>query len=86
VQPWARTHPAPPSFWAALGRDAAVLAWEGVKSLPENGTEDPAEVTARRAQVAAALAAAQADLWTTDARGFSGARVLPRTLGVREVK
>jgi hypothetical protein len=84
--PWLRTHAAPPSFWAALGRDAAVLAWEGVKVLPEKGTEDPGEVTERRAQAAASLAAAQADLWTTDAKGFAGARVLARTVGVREVK
>ncbi len=84
VEAWLRTHPGPPSWWAALGHDAAVLAWAGVQVLPAQGTEEPGEVEARRAQAAAALAAAQADLWTTEARGFHGARTLPRTLGVRE--
>ncbi len=82
---WLRTHPGPPSWWAALGHDAAVLAWAGVQGLPARGTEDPAEVEARRAQAAAALAAAQASLWTTEAQGFRGSRTLPRTLGVREI-
>ncbi len=81
---WREAHLSPPSWWAALGHDAAVLTWAGVNKLPVQGTEDPAEVEARRAQAAAALASAQAALWTTDARGFGGGRVLPRTIGVRE--
>ena len=85
LRAWLQTHPAPPSWWAALGRDAAVLAWAGVQVLPAQGTEDPGEVEARRAQAAAALAGAQADLWTTEASGFHGARTLPRTLGARDV-
>jgi hypothetical protein len=85
LRAWLKDHPAPPSWWAALGHDAAVLAWAGVQVLPAQGTEDPSEVEARRAQAAAALAGAQAELWTTDATGFGGARTLPRTLGVREI-
>jgi hypothetical protein len=83
---WLKDHPSPPSFWTALGRDAAVLAWAGVQALPAQGTEDPAEVEARRAWAAQALAGAQAELWTTEAKGFGGGRVLGRTIGVREVK
>jgi hypothetical protein len=85
VQGWLKAHPSPPTWWAALGHDAAVLAWAGVQVLPAQGTEDPGEVEARHARAASALAAAQADLWTTDARGFGGGRSLPRTLGVREI-
>ncbi|MFT3773831.1 MAG: hypothetical protein QM820_51330 [Minicystis sp.] len=85
LEAWLKNHPAPPNWWTALGRDAAVLAYAGVQALPPQGTEDPQEVTARRAFAAAALEAAKADLWTTDAKGFGGARVLPRTVGVREV-
>jgi hypothetical protein len=81
---WLKGHPGAPTWWGALGHDAAVLAWAGVQVLPPQGTEDPAEVEARRALAASALAGAQADLWTTDARGFNGARTLPRPLGVRE--
>src|SRR5262249_25960920 len=44
---WLGVHAAPPSFEAALGRDAAVLAWAAVQALPARGTEDPAEVEAR---------------------------------------
>ncbi len=82
---WQNGHPSPPTWWASLGHDAAVLAWAGVQVLPAQGTEDPREVEARRALAASALAGAQAELWTTEAHGFGGARTLPRTLGVREV-
>jgi hypothetical protein len=84
LEGWLKDHPTPPSWWAALGHDAAVLAWAGVEALP--GTEDPREVAARRARAASALAAARADLWTTGAQGFGGGRALPRTLGIREQK
>jgi hypothetical protein len=81
--PWLKDHAGPPSWWAGLGHDAAVLAWAGVQALPERGTEDPKEVAERRALAAQALGAAQADLWTTAARGFGGARVLPRSVVIR---
>ncbi|XYH97264.1 hypothetical protein ACMHYB_57495 [Sorangium sp. So ce1128] len=82
---WLATHPTPPSFWAALGRDAGVLAWAGVQRLPKTGTEDPAEVKARRLAAASALSSATAELWTTSATGFGGKRVLPRAIGYREI-
>jgi hypothetical protein len=63
-----------------------VLAWAGVQVLPAQGTKDPQEVKARWAAAAASLAQVQANLWTTDARGFGGGRRLPRQIGVREVK
>lgn len=81
---WLATHPSPPSFWAALGRDAGVLAWAGVQRLPKTGTEDPAEVKARRLAAASAMSTATAELWTTSADGFGGRRVLPRVIGHRE--
>jgi hypothetical protein len=86
IEAWRRAHPAPPGFWAALGRDAGVLAWAGVRDLPLLGTDDPAEVLSRRRAAAAAMASAKVELWTTDADGFGGARVLPRRIGVREVR
>lgn len=85
LEGWLKTHPIAPAWWVALGRDAAVLAWAGVQGLPPQGTEDPHEVALRRAMAATAVAAAQVDLWTTEARGFHGGRALPRTIGVREV-
>jgi hypothetical protein len=85
LEAWVKAHPSPPTWWMALGHDAAVLAWASIKDLPVQGTEDPGEVEARRVQVAASLAGARAELWTTDASGFGGGRTLPRTIGVREV-
>jgi len=86
LQAWLKVHPDPPSFWAGLGRDAAVLAWIGVQVLPTEGTKDPKEVKARREKAAQALAEASGELWTSEAKGFGGARVLPRTIAVREVR
>jgi hypothetical protein len=86
ISGWMKNHATAPSFWAGLGRDAAVLAWTGVQALPARGTEDPKEVAARRAQAAEVLAKAEAELWTSDAKGFGGKRELPRSIGVREVK
>lgn len=83
---WMRHHADPPSIWAGLGRDAAVLAWSAVQVLPLQGTKDPAEVKARHRKAGDMLAAADAPLWTTDARGFGGQRKLPRQLGVRQVR
>ncbi|WP_104986030.1 hypothetical protein [Sorangium cellulosum] len=82
---WLASHPTPPSYWAALGHDAGVLAWAGVRSLPKTGTEDPAEVKARRLAAATAIGNAKAELWTTSAPGFGGGRVLPREIGHREI-
>lgn len=84
LAPWLKAHSTPPGWWAALGRDAGVLARSGVEGLPARGTEDPAEVKARRRTAAEAVARAEATLWTTEAKGFGGTRALPRTLGARE--
>ena len=81
---WSRMRPAPPTFWSGLGRDAGVLAWAGVQALPPTGTEDPKLVRERRKLARDTLAAATIDLWTTEARGFDGGRVLARRLGVEE--
>ncbi|MRG94718.1 hypothetical protein [Polyangium spumosum] len=86
IAEWMRLHPDPPSLWAGLGRDAAVLAWVGVEGLPTQGTRDPKEVKSRREQAAAALAAATRELWTTEAKGFGGERRMPRGILVREVR
>jgi hypothetical protein len=79
-------HASPPGWWAALGHDAAVLAWAAVRTLPQQGTEDPREVTARLAKAAQALGDASGELWTSEARGFGGKQVLPRTIGARELR
>ena len=64
--PWITAHGSPPSFWAAAGRDAAVLARASVKDLPQASTEERSEVEARRKIVRDALetATASVPLWT----------------------
>jgi hypothetical protein len=85
LEAWMQARAAPPGWWAAVARDAAVLAQAGVRELPARGTEDPGQVKARRRAVAEAVAKAEAPLWTTVAPGFAGARRLPREIGVRDL-
>ncbi len=75
-----------PGWWAALGRDAGLLTRQAVSMLPVNTTQDPKAVAQRHAIVAAALGRATAPLWTTDALGFAGGRVIARTVRVVELK
>jgi hypothetical protein len=83
---WILAHHRPPTYWEALGHDAALLAWSGVSGLATVATEKPDEVAARRAEAQRALAQAEGALWSTEARGFGGGRVMARTVGVVEVR
>lgn len=71
-----------PSFWTALGHDAALLARAAMQSLPDDSTDAPTEVTKRREIARAGLGAAKVLLWTTEASGFDENHVLPRSLRV----
>ena len=71
-----------PSWWAGLGHDAGKLAWAAVSQLPNEAPSDTKAMTDRKALVTRLVAAADVPLWTTDARGFGGARVLPRKIGL----
>ncbi len=64
---WIATFGSRPSFWAAAGRDAAVIAKRSVKDLPQAATEDVEEVKARRRAVRAALGQPGGEpLWTVE--------------------
>lgn len=64
---WIATYGSRPSFWAAAGRDAAVIAKRSVRDLPQAATEDVEEVKARRRTVRTALAQPGGDvLWTVE--------------------
>jgi hypothetical protein len=69
-------------WYEALGRDAGVLASRALEALPIEGVARGEDVGALRERAQGALARAEADLATTTARGFGGARVLPRELSV----
>jgi hypothetical protein len=74
---------APAGGWyEALGHDAAALAARALEALPPAGVARSGDVEALHEKVRDALAAAEADLWTSNEHGFAGARGLPRELGV----
>jgi hypothetical protein len=79
VVAWVERRHGAPSWWAALGRDAAMLAWRAVRDLEES-SGDPESVKARRVQAASALGAARAPLWTSNADGFRGNQALERAI------
>jgi hypothetical protein len=75
-----------PSWFATLGHDAVVIARTALRALPAARTVDAAEVADRHRLLSAALAGAQAGLWSTDAGGFGGKNTLPRDIKTGEVK
>ena len=74
-----------PSFWTALGRDAAALAREAIKTLPLDTISDPAAVGQRRALAQFRVGVATAHLWTSDGDGFGGGHVIKRKLRVTDL-
>ncbi|HTQ07209.1 MAG TPA: hypothetical protein VMI54_25305 [Polyangiaceae bacterium] len=85
LAPTAGAYPAnaPAGGWyEALGHDAALLAARALGALPAAGAARSDEVGALHEKVRDALAAAEAELWTSSERGFAGGRTLPRALGV----
>ena len=85
LAPAAGAYPAsaPAGGWyEALGHDAAVLTAQALAALPPAVVARPEEVAALHEKARDALANAQGELWTSAARGFGGARSLPRELSV----
>jgi hypothetical protein len=70
----------PVTWWTALGRDAATLARVAVRQLPLDSVSEPHEVAARRARARDLLASSQAQLWTTEAAGWSSEHSMKRTI------
>ncbi len=69
-------------WYEALGHDAAVLAARALQALPAAGVARGESGRARYEKARDALAQAEAELWTSQARGFAGGRELRRELGV----
>jgi hypothetical protein len=75
-----------PSWFAALGHDAAVLARAALRTLPLDRADAKEEVDKRHDAAKDAMLRAEADLWTTEARGFAGQPIIAREIGATEVK
>lgn len=71
-----------PTWWTALGHDAALLARKAVQTLPLDATDNGTEVTRRREVARSGLLEGQGALWTTEASGFAGEHSLARALRV----
>jgi hypothetical protein len=69
-------------WYEALGHDAGVLSARALEALPLAGVARGEDVEALRERARGALERAEADLQTSAARGFGGARVLPREVSV----
>jgi hypothetical protein len=83
---YARRQGKAPSWYAALGHDAAVLARAALRQLPSTRTELADQVAERHRAAVLALAQARGELWTSTSTGFAGERVLHRELKIREVR
>jgi hypothetical protein len=81
-----KRHGRAPSWFAAMGHDAAVLARAALRALPIDRADDSIEVEKRHRLARDALGRADAELWSTDARGFAGQNAVSREIGVVEVK
>ncbi len=71
-----------PSWFEALGHDAAVLAAPALASLPEELVLDETRIHAERRRVTAELQSARARLWTSESQGFAADRTLSRRWAV----
>ena len=78
MQAWKASYGGNPSWFQALGRDAAMLAHEAVAPQRRGSFTDMRDVTNLRTEALARLANARTTLWTTDAPGFEGQRVMTR--------
>ena len=71
-----------PSWFEALGHDAATLAAAVLADFPLDRVDDKGAVVGLHWRAQGRLLHAQVPLWTTAAPGFGGANVLPRRLQV----
>jgi hypothetical protein len=84
LDPWIAEGRDPPSWWAALGRDAAVLAYAAVAVLKPTAAGDDEGVRDRRHTALLELARAESELWTTASMGFTKTQVMERTVTVTQ--
>jgi hypothetical protein len=79
---WVEASGGPPRWYEALGHDAARLASAALEGFPVARAEDTQAVTRLHRQARARLLAANAELWTSDRRGFDGRQALARRIDI----
>ncbi len=79
---WAAERHRAPSWWAALGHDAAALGAVALGDFALERVDEARAVAELHRAARKQLAVVDAKLWTTQARGFGGGRKLPREVGV----
>jgi hypothetical protein len=79
---WASERHRAPSWWAALGHDAAALGAVALGDFALERVDEARAVADLHRAAKKKLARVEAELWTTHARGFDGGRKLQRELGV----
>lgn len=68
-------------WFQVLGRDAALLSAQALLAVPPaTSVEDRKQASRLHALAGKALAQVEAELWSTETRGFGGSRDIPRTL------
>lgn len=77
---WVQATGRSPTWFEAIGRDAARLAYDAVSPLPSQTTMDPKQVMGLRAVVQQKLATEQTDLWTTKQTGFDKSNIILRNI------
>ncbi|PIE06117.1 MAG: hypothetical protein CSA75_01190 [Sorangium cellulosum] len=78
LRQWRLMQGSRPTFFQALGRDAAKIAYGAVARLPRGTVSGLEQVMKRRVEVQQALVRAENVLWTSTNRGFDGERRLRR--------
>ncbi|HVU03775.1 MAG TPA: hypothetical protein VHE30_18580 [Polyangiaceae bacterium] len=79
-QDWVSRYGEAPSWYEALGHDAAILASRALSAFPLERADDPKIVRLLHQRARTELLRAEGPLWTTDAPGPSGGTVVLRTL------
>lgn len=83
-QAWVRLHRRPPTWFEALGRDVGALASRALRQPALESAARAPTIAGQRAALTEAFARATAELWTTEARGFDGDRLMRRQISVIE--
>jgi hypothetical protein len=81
---WKATSGAAPSWYEVLGRDAGQLAMTVLQSFPLDRVDDARAVTNLHDRAQDELARVSVELWSSERRGFLGARTLERKIVVIE--